>query len=142
MFLGTTLPVFDLGSSVNKVMIGPFVIEYIDGRKRGVGADSLDNFQNHLKLMDFLPRCVLIVWRHGSFLPRCNLSLGPPAFDPPRRKSNKDAAVGIERYFGACMCTHTSHQLFCFGLFGLRLSYSHGLSSTKYRAPVELWLHF
>lgn len=50
MFLGTKPPVPDLDGPVHKVMIGPFQVEYIDGRKRGVGAGSKDNFQNHFKL--------------------------------------------------------------------------------------------
>ena len=44
MFLGTTLPVPDLDGSMHSVTIGPYVIEAIDGHKRGVGVASVDNF--------------------------------------------------------------------------------------------------
>ena len=92
MFLGTTLPVPDLDGSVHKVMIGPYVIEYIDGHKRGVGAGSKDNFQYYLKLKDCPPQRG--VWRHYRTVPQCHdmiksyraatLSKDPAAFNPPR----------------------------------------------------------
>ena len=50
MFLGTTLPVPDLDGSMHTVTTGPYVIEAIDGHKRGVGAAPVENFQYHLEL--------------------------------------------------------------------------------------------
>ena len=91
MFLGTTLPVPHLDGSMHTVSIGPYVIEAIDGHKRGVGAASVDNFQYHLKLQGQPTQCG--VWRHYSSLPQCKemlasyravvLSGNPSAFDPP-----------------------------------------------------------
>ena len=90
MFLGTTLPVLHLDGSMHTVSIGPYVIEAIDGHKRGVGAASVDNFQYHLKLQGQPTQCG--VWRHYSSLPQCNemiasyravvLSENRSAFDP------------------------------------------------------------
>ena len=57
MFLGTTLPVPDLDGSMHTVTIGPYVIEAIDGHKRGVGAASVDNFQYHFKLQGQPTQC-------------------------------------------------------------------------------------
>ena len=101
MFLGTTIPIPDLEGSVHKVMLGPYVVEYIDGHKRGVGAGSPDNFQYHLKIKDWPPQRG--VWRHYRHIPQCHemiqsyraaiLSTDPAAFDPPRRKPRKDSAV-------------------------------------------------
>ena len=92
MFLGTTLPVLHLDGSMHTVSIGPYVIEAIDGHKRGVGAASVDNFQYHLKLQGQPTQCG--VWRHYSSLPQSKemiasyravvLSGNPSAFDPPR----------------------------------------------------------
>ena len=94
MFLGTTLPVPDLDGSIHTVTIGPYVIEAIDGHKRGVGAASVENFQYHLKLECQPPQCG--VWRHYSTLPQCKemiesyrsviMSQNPSAFDPPGKK--------------------------------------------------------
>ena len=94
MFLGTTLPVPDLEGSMHTVTIGPYVIEAIDGHKRGVGAASMENFQYHLKLEGQPPQCG--VWRHYSTLPQCKemiksyraviLAQNPSAFDPPGKK--------------------------------------------------------
>ena len=91
MFLGTALTVSDLDGSMDTVTIVPYVIEAIDGRKRGVGAASVDNFQYHLKLRGQPTQCG--VWRHCSSLPQCKemiayfravvLSENPSAFDPP-----------------------------------------------------------
>ena len=93
MFLGTTLPVPDLDGAMHTVTIGPYIIEAIDGHKRGVGAASVDNFQYHLKLQGQPTQCG--VWRHYSSLPQCKemiasyravvLSGNPSAFDPPGR---------------------------------------------------------
>ena len=94
MFLGTTLPEPDLDGTMHAVTIGPYVIEAIDGHKRGVGAASVDNFQYHLKLQGQPPQCG--VWRHYSVIPQCTemiesyravtLARNPSAFDPPRKK--------------------------------------------------------
>ena len=46
-FLGTTLPVPGLDSSVLTVHIGPYTIEAIERHKRGPGKASLANFQYH-----------------------------------------------------------------------------------------------
>lgn len=99
LFLGTTLPVPDHTGST--VTIGPYVVEYIDGHKRGVGAASLDNFQYHLKLKDQPPQ--LGVWRHCRVIPQCSemiasyraaiLSQNPSAFDTPRRQSCSRSAT-------------------------------------------------
>ena len=93
MFLGTTLPVPDLDGSMHTVTIGPYIIEAIDGHKRGVGAASVDNFQYHLKIQGQPTQCG--VWRNYSSLPQCKemiasyravvLSRNPSAFDPPGR---------------------------------------------------------
>ncbi len=97
LFLGTTLPVPDLDGSVNTVSIGPFVVEFIDGHKRGVGAASMDNFQYHLKLKGQPTR--LGVWRHHTAIPQCAdmiasyrtsvLSENRKAFDPPRSRPQR-----------------------------------------------------
>ena len=94
MFLGTALPVPDLDGSMHTVTIGPYVIEAIDGHKRGVGAASVENFQYHLKLKGRPPQCG--VWRHYSTLPQRKekiesyraviRSQNPSAFDPPGKK--------------------------------------------------------
>lgn len=55
ILLGTTLPVPDLDGSVNKVRLGRWQVEFIDGKKRGVVAAAVNNFQYHLKLRDFPP---------------------------------------------------------------------------------------
>ena len=49
-FFGITLPVPDLEGSLSKGVIGAFTVEFINVHRRGVGAASLTNFQNHLKL--------------------------------------------------------------------------------------------
>ena len=94
MFLETTLAVLDLDGSMHTVTIGPYVMESIDGHKRGVGAASVDNFQYHLKLKGQPTQCG--VWRHYSSLPQCKemiashralvLSGNASAFDPPAWK--------------------------------------------------------
>ena len=99
MFLGTSLPVPDLDGTVHTVTIGPYVIEAIDGHKRGVGAASVGNFQYHLKLKGQPTQCG--VWRHYSALPQCKemidsyravvLSQNPSAFDPPGRKKRTNS---------------------------------------------------
>ena len=88
IFLRTTLPV---DGSMHAVTIGPYVIEAIDGHKRGVGQASVENFQYHLKLKGHPTQCG--IWRHYSTLPQCKamiksylavvLSENPSAFDPP-----------------------------------------------------------
>ena len=75
MFLGTTLPVLHLDGSMHTVSIGPYVIEAIDGHKRGVGAASVDNFQYHLKRQGQPTQCG--VWRHYSSLPQCKEMIAP-----------------------------------------------------------------
>ena len=39
-------------------MIGAFAVESIDGLKKGVGAASLTNLQEHIKLEGYPPRWV------------------------------------------------------------------------------------
>ena len=105
MFLGTTLPVPDLDGSMHTVTIGPYVIEAIDGHKRGVGAASVDNFQYHLKLQGQPTQCG--VWRHYSSLPQCKemiasyravvLSDNPSAFDPPGWKKRTQSTSARRR---------------------------------------------
>ena len=94
MFLGTTLPVPDLDGPMHTIAIGPYVIEAIDGHKRGVDAASVENFQYHLKLKGQPPQRG--EWRHYSTLPQCKemieyyraviLSQNLSAFDPPGTK--------------------------------------------------------
>ena len=92
LFLGTTLPVPDLEGSLNAVKLGPYIVEGIDGHKRGVGSSSPSNFQYHLLLKGYSP--ALGVWKHHREIPQCAemiesyrsvvLSRDPSAFDPPR----------------------------------------------------------
>ena len=92
IFLGTTLPVPDLEGSLNAVKLGPYIVEGIDGHKRGVGSSSPSNFQYHLLLKGYSP--ALGVWKHHREIPQCAemiesyrlvvLSRDPSAFDPPR----------------------------------------------------------
>ena len=48
----------DLEISLSKIMIGAFAVESIDGLKKGVGAASLTNLQEHIKLEGYPPRWV------------------------------------------------------------------------------------
>ena len=93
MFLGTTLPVRDLDGSMHTVTIGLYVIEAIDGHKRGLGAASVENFQYQLKLKGQPPQCG--VWRHCStpsmqgddrILPCCNSVTKSFGFRPAREE--------------------------------------------------------
>lgn len=96
LFLGTSLPVPDLDGKAHKVMLGPYVVEYIDGHKRSKGAGSPENFQYHLKLKDYPTQRGK--WLHHKAIPQCHemvksyraqvLSKDPTAFDPPRISSS------------------------------------------------------
>ena len=93
-FLGTSLPVPHLKGSLTQVTIGPFTVESIEGRKRGVGAASLANFQYHQNSKIILHK--LGVWGHVMVIPQCRemvesyravfLSQDPAVFNPPTRQ--------------------------------------------------------
>lgn len=78
MFLGTTLPVPDLDGSLHTVTIGPYVIEAIDGHKRGVGAASWITFNttsnSKTTTMWCLAslQCTSTMQGHDRVLPCCN----------------------------------------------------------------------
>ena len=84
----------DLGGSLSKVMIGAFTVESIDGHKNEVGAASLTNFQNHLKL-EIYP-IQIGIWCHVNAIPQCRemiasyraavMSTDSSAFKPPTQK--------------------------------------------------------
>ena len=75
-------------------MIGAFTVEIIDGHKNEVGAASLTNFQNHLKL-EIYP-IQIGIWCHVNAIPQCRemiasyraavMSTGSSAFKPPTQK--------------------------------------------------------
>ena len=85
----------DLEGSLSKVMIGAFAVESTDGRKWGVGAASLTNFQ-YLQLQGYPTQ--MGIWRHINAIPQCRemiasyraavLSTDSSAFKPPARKSH------------------------------------------------------
>ena len=68
LFLGTTLPVPDLDSSVLTVHIGPYTIEAIEGHKRGPGKASVPNFQYHFLVKDKSSNSG--IWRHVNVVPQ------------------------------------------------------------------------
>ena len=93
-------------------MIGAFTVGRIDGHKREVGAASLTNFQNHLKL-EIYP-IQIGIWCHVNAIPRCRemiasyraavLSTDPSASKPPTRKSRSVSADVSHHFHWASSC--------------------------------------
>ena len=101
LFLGPTLRIPDLDSSVLTVHIGQYTIEAIEGHKRGPGKASLTNFQYNLVVKDKPSNSG--IWRHVNVVPQCHemirtyrsriLAEDPHAFGPPKSTKIKRDVV-------------------------------------------------